>query len=99
VSGAKCYGNYVSAPPAPIVTVGPGLRRYIKTFLKVYVIYCGHKGTSSSVSDVDRYIITKFFNFLLISWDGVRLCPLGTSATNWPILPAPDDRWCVWSSR
>jgi hypothetical protein len=31
---------------------------------------------------------------------GVRLSPLGTSATNWPIVPAPDDRWWwVWSSR
>jgi hypothetical protein len=25
------------------------------------------------------------------SSDGVRLCPLGTSATIWPIVPAPDD--------
>jgi hypothetical protein len=23
---------------------------------------------------------------------GVRLSPLGMSATNWPIVPAPDDR-------
>jgi hypothetical protein len=30
--------------------------------------------------------------FLLVSWGGVRLSPLGTSATNWPIVPAPDDR-------
>jgi hypothetical protein len=30
--------------------------------------------------------------FFLVSWGGVRLSPLGTSATNWPILPAPDDR-------
>jgi hypothetical protein len=29
----------------------------------------------------------------------VRLSPLGTSATNWPVVPAPDDRWWVWSSR
>jgi hypothetical protein len=30
----------------------------------------------------------------------VRLSPLGTSATNWPIVPAPDDRWWwLWSSR
>jgi hypothetical protein len=30
----------------------------------------------------------------------VRLSPLGTSATNWPIVPAPYDRWrWVWSSR
>jgi hypothetical protein len=27
----------------------------------------------------------------LVSWVGVRLSPLGTSATNWPIVPAPDD--------
>jgi hypothetical protein len=30
---------------------------------------------------------------------GVRLSPLGTSATNWPNVPAPDDRWWVWSRR
>jgi hypothetical protein len=29
---------------------------------------------------------------VLVSWDGVRLSPLGTSATNWPFVPAPDDR-------
>jgi hypothetical protein len=29
--------------------------------------------------------------FFLVSWDAVRLSPLGTSATNWPIVPAPDD--------
>jgi hypothetical protein len=36
-----------------------------------------------------------FFNFL----GGVRLSPLRTSATNWRIVPAPDDKWWVWSSR
>jgi hypothetical protein len=34
-------------------------------------------------------------HFFLVSWDGVRL---GTSTTNWPTVPAPDDRWWVWSS-
>jgi hypothetical protein len=29
----------------------------------------------------------------------VRLGPLGTSATKWPIVPAPDDGWWEWSSR
>jgi hypothetical protein len=38
-------------------------------------------------------------SFFLISWSGVRLSPLGTSTTNWPILPAPNDRWRMWSSR
>jgi hypothetical protein len=29
--------------------------------------------------------------FFLVSWGGVRLSPLGTSANIWPIVPAPDD--------
>jgi hypothetical protein len=36
--------------------------------------------------------------YIFVSWGGVRLSPLGTSATNWLIVPAPDDRWWVWSS-
>jgi hypothetical protein len=29
----------------------------------------------------------------------VRLSPLGTAATNWPIVPAPDDTWWwLWSN-
>jgi hypothetical protein len=28
----------------------------------------------------------------LVSWGGVILSLLGTSATNWPIVPAPEDR-------
>jgi hypothetical protein len=37
-----------------------------------------------------------FCNFL----GRVRLSPLGTSATVWPSVPAPDDRWWwVWNSR
>jgi hypothetical protein len=40
------------------------------------------------------------YSFLLFSCGGVRLSPRGTSATNWPIVPAPYDRWrWVWSSR
>jgi hypothetical protein len=35
----------------------------------------------------------------VVSWGGVGLSPLGTSATIWPTVPAPDDRWWVWSSR
>jgi hypothetical protein len=31
---------------------------------------------------------------------GMRLYPFGTSATIWPIVPAPDDGWWwVWSNR
>jgi hypothetical protein len=30
--------------------------------------------------------------FFLISWGGVRLSPLVTSATKWPIVPVADDQ-------
>jgi hypothetical protein len=36
--------------------------------------------------------------FFSISLGAVRPSQLGTSATNWPSVPAPDDKW-VWSSR
>jgi hypothetical protein len=40
----------------------------------------------------------EFSYFSLVSWGRVRLGPLGTSATNWPIVPAPDGRWWwMWS--
>jgi hypothetical protein len=55
------------------------------------------------------HILTPGFNilnlqtlfFCLVSWGGVRLSPLSTSATNWPIVPAPDmiDHECGAVSR
>jgi hypothetical protein len=41
--------------------------------------------------------VTYKYFFFYVSWGVVRLSPLGTSATKWPIAPTPDDRW-VWSS-
>jgi hypothetical protein len=36
----------------------------------------------------------------LVTWGGLRLSPLGTSAKVWPIVPTPDGRWWrVGSSR
>jgi hypothetical protein len=55
--------------------------------------------TSSSLNLILHYLLVSdsvLSLFFLISWGGVRRSPLGTSATNWPIVPAPDDRW-VWS--
>jgi hypothetical protein len=37
--------------------------------------------------------------FFLVPLRALRLSALGTSATNWPIVPAQDNRWWVWSSR
>jgi hypothetical protein len=37
---------------------------------------------------------------VLVSWSGVRLCPLDTSPTIWPLAQVPDDGWWwVWNSR
>jgi hypothetical protein len=41
------------------------------------------------------FLTLSFFSFL----GGERLSPFRTSAINWPIVPAPDGRWCVWSSQ
>jgi hypothetical protein len=38
----------------------------------------------------------RYVDIFLVSCSGMRLSPLGRSATNWPIVPAPDDRW-IWS--
>jgi hypothetical protein len=40
-----------------IITVSPELLGCMKIFRKVYFIYYGNEGASSSVSDVDRYVI------------------------------------------
>jgi hypothetical protein len=40
------------------------------------------------VTDITSTAIRVF----LVALGGMRLNPLGTSATNWPIVPAPDDR-------
>jgi hypothetical protein len=50
-----------------------------------------------SYGDIDVHVTCPFF--FLVSWGGVRLSPLGTSATNCSTVPAPDDRWWVWSRR
>jgi hypothetical protein len=40
-----------------------------------------------------------FYYLFLLSWGGVELSPFGTSTTNWPNLPAPDDSWWwLWSN-
>jgi hypothetical protein len=41
-----------------------------------------------------------WFVSFLVSLGGVWLSPLGTWATNWPIVPDRHDRWCwMWSSQ
>jgi hypothetical protein len=51
--------------------------------------YDNHLRITKIVTDVIPF---GFFFFFLDSWGGMRLSPLGMSATDWPIVPAPDDR-------
>jgi hypothetical protein len=46
---------------------------------------------SQNIRELLGYNFLTFLAFL-VSWGGVRLSPLRTSDTNWPIVPAPDDR-------
>jgi hypothetical protein len=56
-------------------------------------------GNLSNPSARFHRVTLQYIFFFLVSYCGVRLSPLGTSATIWPVVPAPDDRWWVWSSR
>jgi hypothetical protein len=38
------------------------------------------------------FVLVFCLAFFLILWTGMRLSPLGTSATSWSIVPAPDVR-------
>jgi hypothetical protein len=55
--------------------------------------------SQKSVVNADGSFNYRWAVFFLVSWGGVRLSPLGTSVTNWPIVSASDDRWRMWSSR
>jgi hypothetical protein len=48
--------------------------------------------TTVAQKEQTNLLTTSFFLVFLLSWGGVSLSPLGASATNWPIAPAPDDR-------
>jgi hypothetical protein len=50
------------------------------------------EGRSDSERGSSRSGNSTLHYFILLRWSGVRLSPLGTSATNWPTVPAPDDR-------
>jgi hypothetical protein len=52
-----------------------------ETIVNIYQIIWRHVPEGSNIH---RFLF-------LVSWGGVRLSPFGTSPTNWPVVPAPDD--------
>jgi hypothetical protein len=59
----------------------------------------GTTNSSGQSWNCTSWLQSAFYIVLLVSWGGVRLSPLGTLATNWPVVPALDDRWWAWNSR
>jgi hypothetical protein len=57
-----------------------------------YFDYELHKRTSNNIILITCIYAIKNIVLFLVSWSEVRLSPIGTSATNWPIVSAPDDR-------
>jgi hypothetical protein len=74
----------------------PSTILYTISFLFLFglILSCHVRGSVSNC-----FLHDPQFFFLFLSWGGVRLSPLGMSANILPIVPAPDDRWWVWSSR
>jgi hypothetical protein len=58
------------------------------TYVVIVLIYT-HKFMRRFTNPVHKSVTDNFF---IVSWGGVRLSRLRTSATIWPIVPAPDDR-------
>jgi hypothetical protein len=50
-----------------------------------YVCVGAHRVSEANIADKETQV-------WLVSWGGVRLSQLGTSASNWRIVPAPDER-------
>jgi hypothetical protein len=85
-------------PPPSSPQSGPSSKRvsFVHTHLKQFLGGM-RMGNEEEVKTV-KYCLNGLAFFFLVSWGGLRLSPLGTSATVWPIVPAPEDRWWVWSN-
>jgi hypothetical protein len=66
------------------------------TFMKNWDTFGSMKAANCKTSSE---ILSSSERKWIVFCGGVRLNPLCTSATNWPILSAPVDIWRVWSSR
>jgi hypothetical protein len=63
---------------------------YSPSLCRVVTITC--VSTYTLKGTLEARILVALGNSFLVSWGGVRLSLFGTSATNWPIVPAPYDR-------
>jgi hypothetical protein len=63
-------------------------------------IYNFNEENWKDVTTCETYAYIQHSFVFVVSWVVVRLNPLGTSVTIWPIAKIPDDGWwCVWNSR
>jgi hypothetical protein len=64
--------------------------------LQVVLRSCQFLGNFSLTSVLYALLVAVYHaqvhaSFFLVSWGGVKLGSFGPSATNWPIVPAPND--------
>jgi hypothetical protein len=66
--------------------------------LPSFICVHGSKPDHFHFSPNNSFFIKIICEYYQVSWGGVRLSSLGTSATNWPIVPASDDKWVcsIW---
>jgi hypothetical protein len=67
-----------------------------QTIHHLFILACFHSSHPLLSTRLFHRRITHTHIYMYIP-HGLRLSPLRTSATNWPIVPAPD-RWRMWSS-
>jgi hypothetical protein len=70
-----------------IVLIGEQLRIYYEYFKNA----SRHPKSHLRVPQVTADVVFLVFSFVWFLGGGVRLSPLGTSATVWPIVPAADE--------
>jgi L-lactate permease len=77
----QCNTSFKKLRLKVIYTVQNGIRKLFTTPLQ----------TAFQVL-LQNYTVLYFLFYFIVSLGVLRLSPLGTWATNWPTLPAPDDK-------
>jgi hypothetical protein len=94
-------GLYLSYMPPRLHTFGPNECYHSHAAYSIYKVQDSNQARPEYKSEALFFSLFPGFQLFPLNYLGcgrVRLCPFGTSATNLPILPAPDNRriWIIW---
>jgi hypothetical protein len=79
-----------------VIGKGPARHKKFEVFTMKKYTKC-FSGESCVVVELNPRLRRLSFKFLWVGWDWVHF--VLRLLTNWPIVPAPDGRWWMWSSR